>query len=115
MFERIPIQLRWQINLVVVILIMGLMTSISCALKGAVQDRGISMAQAAAMVERAGEDTNFPIVVNDLVLKELNAYLGTPEGREFFKASLERMKYYHKGIEDKLKEYGVPMEFLAIP
>jgi len=115
MFKKIPIQLKWHINLIVIILIMGLMTIISCAIKGAIQDRRITMEQAAAMAERAGVDTDYPIVVNDLVLKELNAYLGTPEGREYIRTSLDRMKYFKKGIEKKIKEYGVPMEFLAIP
>ena len=115
MLKKIPIQIKWQTNLVALILIMGLMTSISCALKGTVQDRGITMEQAAAMAERAGAETDYPIMVNDLVLKELNAYLGTPEGREYIRDSLERMKYFKKGIEEKIKEYGVPMEFLAIP
>jgi murein DD-endopeptidase MepM/ murein hydrolase activator NlpD len=115
MLKKIPIQIKWHTNLVVLSLIMGLMTSISCALKGAVQDRRITMEQAAAMAERAGAETDYPIMVNHLVLKELNAYLGTPEGREYIKDSLERMKYFIKGIEEKIKEYGVPMEFLAIP
>lgn len=115
MFIKIPMQLKWQINLLVLILIMGLMTSISCALKGSVQDQRISMEQAVAMAERAGAETDYPIVVNNLVLKELNTYLGSPEGRKFIRASLDRMKYFEKGIEKKITEYGVPMEFLAIP
>ena len=115
MFQKIQMQLKWQTNLMVLILIIGLMTSITCASKGAVQDRRITMEQAAVMAERAGEDTNYPIVVNDLVLKELNAYFGTLEGREYIRDSLERMKYFKKGIEEKITEYKVPMEFLAIP
>ena len=54
-------------------------------------------------------------MVYELVLKELNSYLGTPEGREFIKDSLLRMNQYRNGIEKKIEEYGVPMEFLAIP
>ena len=115
MFEKIPVQLKWHVNLVVVFLITGLMTTISFASKGVVQDRRITEAQASKMAEKANIDTQFPVVVNDLVLKELNTYLGTPQGREFIKASLTRMGQYKEGIEEKIKEYGVPMEFLAIP
>lgn len=115
MFKKIPMQFKWQINLLFLIFIIGLLMSISCALKGSIRDQRITMQQAVAMAEKAGAETDYPIVVNDLVLKELNSYLGTPEGREFIRASLERMKYYKKGIENKIKEYGVPMEFLAIP
>ncbi len=115
MLEKLPNQLKWQINMGAALLIVGLMASISFASKGMLQDRRITEAQAVAMSERAGEGTEFPVMVNDLVLKELNAYLGTPEGREFIKASLERMENYREGIEGKIKEYGVPTEFLAIP
>ncbi len=111
MFIKLPNQLKWHVNYVVLILIIGLMTTISFASKGVVQDRRISMEQAVAMAEKAGEDTDFPVVVNDLVLKELNTYLGTSEGREFIKASLERMKNFRDDFEKKIKEYGVPMEF----
>ncbi len=115
MLEKIPNPLKWQINLGAALIIVGLMVSISFASKGVLQDRRITEAQAIAMSEGAGKETEFPVVVNDLVLKELNAYLGTPEGREFIKASLERMGNYREGIEGKIKEYGVPTEFLAIP
>ena len=115
MFIKTPIQLKWQINLLIIILITGLMISISCASKGTVKDNRVTMDQALAMAEKAKADTDYPIVVNDLVLKELNRYLGTPEGREYIGASLDRMKYFKKDIEEKIKEYDVPMEFLAIP
>ena len=115
MFSKIPNQLKRRTNIGAVIIIMGLMVSIALASKGIVQDKRITEEQAAAMAERAGAGTDFPVVLNDLVLKELNVYLGTPEGREFIRASLELMKNYQQGIEEKIKEYGVPMEFLAIP
>lgn len=115
MLGKIPILLRWQINLIIMIMFIGMMISIAFASKGAIQDRRITEAQATAMAEKALDDTDFPIVINEPVLQQLNRYLGTPEGREFIKASLERMKKYQKGIEEKIKEYGVPMEFLAIP
>jgi murein DD-endopeptidase MepM/ murein hydrolase activator NlpD len=115
MLGKIPNQFKWPIHLGVAVVISGLMVFISCASRGVVQDWRITNAQAVAMAERAGKDKSYPIVVNDLVLKELNAYLGTPEGRAFMKASLERMKNYRNIIVPKIKEYGVPTEFLAIP
>jgi membrane-bound lytic murein transglycosylase D len=115
MLGKIPVQLKWQMNLLVMILVMGMMISIAFASKGSIRDRRITEAQAISMAEKASADTDFPVMINDVVLKELNTYLGTPEGREFIKASLKRMKNYRKGIEEKINEYGVPMEFLAIP
>jgi len=110
-----PLQFKWQVNFMFMILIMTLMTAIAFASNGVVQDRRITEAQALNMAERARSNTNFPIVVNDLVLRQLNSYIGTPEGREFMKNSLQRMESYRKGIEAKLEQYGVPEEFLAIP
>ena len=115
MLGKIQIQLKWQINLIVVILIMGMMISIAFASKGAIQDKRITEAQALKMAEKAKSGSGFPVVVNDLVLRQLNSYLGTPEGREFMKNSLQRMEGYRKGIEAKLEQYEVPEEILAIP
>lgn len=63
----------------------------------------------------ANQNSELPIVVNDLVLKELNRYTGTPEGREFMRRSLQRMENYLNIVESKIKEYQVPSELMAIP
>ena len=73
------------------------------------------MAQAKAMAVRAQSETGFPVVVNDLVLKQLNRYVGTTEGREFMRDSLARMKNYKIVIGDYLQKYGVPEEIMAVP
>jgi soluble lytic murein transglycosylase-like protein len=54
-------------------------------------------------------------VVNDLVLKQLNRYVGTSEGREFMKNSLQRMENYRALVEGKIQQYGVPAELMAVP
>lgn len=115
MHIKVPRQFKWQINFLVIILMTAMMAAIAFASKGLVQDRRITEAQALKMAERAGLNSDFPVVVNDRVLKQLNSYLGTPEGREFMKNAIERMKKYQAGIEAKLDQYGVPKEFLAIP
>ncbi|MBN1906947.1 MAG: transglycosylase SLT domain-containing protein [Deltaproteobacteria bacterium] len=115
MYNKLPAPLKWQTSLMVIILIFGLMASIAFASKGVIQDRRITEAQAYEMVEKAKSGSGFPIVMNDLVLKQLNIYLGTPEGREFIKSALKRMEDYQGTIQDKLKQYEAPEEFLAIP
>ncbi len=85
------------------------------ATKGVIQDRRVDINQAQAMAERAQKDTDFPIIVNDLVLKQLNKYLGTPDGRDFMKESLLRMQNYKPVIDSHIEKYGVPNELLAIP
>ena len=91
-----------------------LMAAISYASNTLVQDRRISMAQAQALAENS-KDTAFPIVVNDLVLAQLNKYIGTPEGRDFMRSSLQRMESYRHAVEGKLREYNMPMEIMAVP
>ena len=100
-----------------------LMSGVAYASKGLVQDRRVSMAQAKAMAARAqasaqlsaGGSTGMPVVVNDLVLKQLNRYIGTPEGREFMRSALARMENHKSMVGDHLEKYGVPAEILALP
>lgn len=94
------------------VLVMGVTAYAS---NGLVQDRRVNMAQAKAMALRAQSQVGFPVVVNDLVLKQLNRYIGTPEGREFMRESLARMENYKQVVGDHLAKYGVPVEIMAVP
>lgn len=105
---------RW-ISVSVGIVIASIMGATAYASKGLVQDRRVSLSQAQAMAARAQSETGFPVVVNDLVLKQLNRYIGTPEGREFMRASLARMENYKDTISEHLQKYGVPAEIMAVP
>jgi membrane-bound lytic murein transglycosylase D len=96
----------------VLVLVMG---ATSYASNSLVQDRRVNMAQARAMALRAQSRVGFPVVVNDLVLKQLNRYIGTPEGREFMRDSLARMENYKQVVGDHLVKYGVPVEIMALP
>jgi membrane-bound lytic murein transglycosylase D len=85
------------------------------ASQGFVQDRRITMNQARGMAKSTNEANGFPVVVNDLVLKWLNYYVGTPDGRDKVKQALARMENYRGTIQNKLTEYQMPEEFLALP
>ena len=104
---------KWILSLFV--LIFGLMTAGAVASQSIVQDRRVSIEAARAMAARLDPASAFPVQVNEAVLKQLNRYIGTPEGREFMKQALARMENYRPMIEKKLDEYGVPRELLAIP
>ncbi|MGZ3817860.1 MAG: M56 family metallopeptidase, partial [Bdellovibrio sp.] len=80
-----------------------------------VKDRRVSMQEAQELAEKAKEHSSFPIVLNDLVLQELNRYLGTPGGREFMRKSLVRMETYRPLIIKKIQEYHMPEELMAVP
>jgi hypothetical protein len=108
-------KLKRSIGISIGICLIALMAGAAFASQGIVQDRRVSMTEAQAMALRAQGETGFPVVVNDLVLKQLNRYIGTPEGRDFMRKSLQRMENYRSVIEPKLREYDAPVELMAIP
>lgn len=106
------------------VLVAVLMAVTAYGSKGLVQDRRVSLTQARAMVAVAQSaqanpsGSSFqaiPIVVNDLVLKQLNRYIGTPEGREFMRQALARLANHRHMVSEALEKYQVPMEILALP
>jgi hypothetical protein len=80
-----------------------------------VQDRRISVKAAEQMAAVARRRSEFPIVVNDSVVTELNRLLSTPDGRAELQASLGRMRDYEACITDMLLRHGLPLELLAVP
>lgn len=91
------------------------MAGVAVAASGTVQDRRISLQQALAMANNARAGSDFPIVVNARVVAQLNRLLGTPDGRAYASASLERMTHYRGLIAEKTAQYGVPAELIAVP
>ena len=83
--------------------------------QGFVQDRRVTMSQAQALAAASSTTSGFPIVVNESVLKWLNYYLGTSDGREKVQEALNRMNSYQDTIRSSLKEYQMPEELLAVP
>ncbi len=82
------------------------------ASRNLVQDRKLTLPEARELVK--GED-DFPIVVNERVLEQLNKYLGTPEGRRFVGQAMERKSAYAEILSAKAKEYGTSELLNAIP
>jgi len=115
MLFKSPIKTGRSISILTGIALVAALGATTYASNGLVQDRRVNLAQANAMAARAQTDTAFPIVVNDLVLTQLNRYIGTPEGREYMKNALSRMENYKEIISQYANEYGVPREILAIP
>jgi hypothetical protein len=115
MFSKSPTKKGRSISAFAGLLIATMMGMTAYAAKGLVQDRRVSLDQAKAMATKAESEAGFPVVVNDLVLKQLNRYIGTPEGREFMRASLNRMQSYKAVIGGQLQKYHMPTEIMAVP
>ncbi|MEO5666811.1 MAG: M56 and MltD domain-containing protein [Bdellovibrionota bacterium] len=80
-----------------------------------VQDSRISMEKAKSLAAELGERTEFPIVVNERVLEQLNRYVSTPDGRAFFNGARARMDEMRPLLNAAVQSYGAPVELLAIP
>ncbi|MGZ3651234.1 MAG: transglycosylase SLT domain-containing protein [Bdellovibrionota bacterium] len=102
-----------------VILILGLVAGVTLA-AGAwgaghwVVDSRISGRKMVEMAEEARKGTDFPIVVNDDVLRELNRYLGTSGGREFIAKAEMNMDRLKPILDRQVAEHRVPAELLAM-
>lgn len=85
----------------------------SFATQFSIQDRRITKEQAEAVADNLRKD-GYPITLNESVLKELNRYVGTPDGREYIKNSLYRMQSYEGMVTDTFSSYQVPLELKAL-
>lgn len=100
---------------VAVVLGAVLLGAVAFASSRGVQDRRISMEDAEVLAAKSRDGAEYPLPINERVLAELNRYVGTPDGREYMRNSLERMEAYRSLVSRKLEEYGVPKELMAIP
>ncbi|MBI4404473.1 MAG: transglycosylase SLT domain-containing protein [Deltaproteobacteria bacterium] len=89
------------------------LASVAFASGSAVQDRTISLQQAQALI--ASAQSEIPLSVNELVLKWLNRFAGSPEGRKRMKEGIARMETYRPMIERKIAQYKMPAELIAVP
>ena len=88
----------------------------SFASGGLVQDRRVTLAEAQSLAKNArSHGAEFPLEINEPVLRQLNRLVGTPEGREFMQRALDRMSKYETMINAKIEEYGAPRELIAVP
>ena len=103
-----------------VAMVMALLSSVAVAAyaaKDLVQDRRINVAQAQNMLKKAQAtqgSNDFPLVINERVLFELNRFLGTPDGREQVRKALARMPLYQDMIFRKINAAHAPAELVGV-
>ncbi len=111
--QKKPVKKWLQIFSFTVVTILFSLTAF--ASRNLLQDKRISHEEAKTLVEKASEGTDFPIVLNEEVLTQLNRYLGTVEGRNFMKSALLRKKQYEETLAKTSAKYQTPTELNAIP
>ncbi len=92
-----------------------IMTTASYAAGNWVRDRRVTLEQAQQLAARMDSSSGFAIVINDEVLREINRYAGTPQGRELMHASLKRFDSYRGLVSETFGRYEVPAPLMAIP
>ncbi len=78
-------------------------------------DRRLTLAEAQQLATVAAVSSTIPVTVNDLVLVELNRFVGTPGGRASLRDALTRMPQYKAMIENKIDEHKLAAELLSVP
>jgi hypothetical protein len=103
----------WTMTAAGTLVLLGL-ASAAFAARSTVQDRALTLAEARAYASDAGGG-EIQISMNQDVLRWLNYYIGTEEGRHMLQYGFHWMPVYKPMIETKLQQYGAPEELLAQP
>lgn len=106
--------LNWPFSVFIGIMTFLFMVTVAWASQGLVQDRRVTLKDAENLAQVAGQG-GFPITINEEVVRELNRFVGTPDGREFIKNALLRMENYRSLVTRKIDEYNLPRELMALP
>jgi membrane-bound lytic murein transglycosylase D len=89
------------------------MSGLGIAASGAVVNVNLTMDDALAL--ETSSSLNFPITMNEDVLRQLNRYVGTTRGRKFVKESLARMGEHRNVVQSAISDYQLPVELMALP
>jgi hypothetical protein len=108
--KTIPFRAAWSLGLAASIF----SASAAFALRSRVQDHRITMAEAQVWLNKAKATSDFPVVLNQEVLEQLNRFLGTEQGREYVQASKKRMESYRLLLNTKFEQYQAPLELLGV-
>ena len=92
-----------------------LMGAAAYAFSPLIQDCRVTKRDAAKMAAVAQIGSAFPITVNDQVLRELNRWLATPDGRTSLQDGLRRLQSRKASLSEQFEHSGLPSELLAVP
>lgn len=107
--------LNWGVGALCGTIALATLLTTAFASQGLIKDRRVTMEDAKRLAFIGSNNSEFPVVVNEAVLEQLNRYIGTPDGRTYMRDALTRMATYRPMIEKKIGAYNVPIELLAIP
>jgi hypothetical protein len=106
---------RPALDAVLVALALALVCVAARAADAVVADHRIDQQRAQEAARRVAAGPEFPVVVNDVVLAELNRLVATPGGRRFTQAALELRPKQLGTIRDALAAQKLPPQLDAVP
>ena len=89
------------------------MSGLGIAASSTVGNVNLTMDDALALETSSSQE--FPITMNEDVLRQLNRYVGTARGRKFVKESLARMGEHRNVVQSAISDYQLPAELMALP
>ncbi|MBF0105709.1 MAG: transglycosylase SLT domain-containing protein [Deltaproteobacteria bacterium] len=92
-----------------------MLAGISLTVRGYYQGDTLNIDRLESIVKKTNLSSDFPVDVNEPVLKQINRFTSTKKGRTFVKKSLKNYKAHKDLIQKYIKDYGVPEELASIP
>ena len=89
------------------------MSGLGVVANGAIDNITLSLDDARALVSSSSPE--FPLTINESVLRQLNRYVGTARGRKFVKESFARMSEHRNVVHSAISDYQLPVELMAVP
>jgi beta-lactamase regulating signal transducer with metallopeptidase domain len=102
---------RWLIAFSAVTL--TIMSGLGIAANGTLGNVTLNLDEAKMLNAASSQD--FPMTINENVLRQLNRYIGTARGRKYVKDSLSRMNQHRNVVNSALSDYQLPLELTAVP
>lgn len=102
---------RWLIAFSAVTL--TIMSGLGIAANGTLGNVTLNLDEAKMLNAASSQD--FPMTINEDVLRQLNRYIGTARGRKYVKDSLSRMNQHRNVVNSALSDYQLPLELTAVP
>lgn len=114
---KMILQKRPKSNAVLLVAAFGtavLLSTMAYASHSFIQERKLSMEEGMRFRDIASRSTEIPLAMNALVLRELNRYLGTVEGKKFLEGALQRMPQYQRMIDERIRQYRLSKDLIVV-
>lgn len=104
---------RFKMLGIMVSLAVSIMTTVPLATVGFIYDKKITLIEAHDFLTTF-EQTEFPIEINEQIVRQLNNYIGTPGSRKSVKRAIRNREQFEAVFHKELEQHNAPLELVAI-